>query len=1159
MRIHEALDRDPRGARLANNGQARIDADMGFTDDRAATVLHEELETFVCDGCFGDGLGRILDRYLTNLGSPRQDAAWVSGFFGSGKSHLLKMAAHLWRNTTFHDGSTARGLVAGRLPGDVEAALRELDTHARRTGRQPVAAAGTLLGGNDWVRRTVLEIILRSCGWPPQHAQADFCFWLRDEGRLDAVREEVEKSGRDWLRELNNLYVSPVLAQALVDSVPGFAADARSAGQVLLAQFPLTRTDITTEQFVDSARKALSDSDEIPHTVLVLDEVQQYIGDEGERSSAVTEIAEAIQTRFDGRVVLVGAGQSALSADTPHFAKLRDRFVIRVELTDADVEAVTRQILLRKRPSAVPAIEEMFEDHAGEVARQLRNTSIGARREDEDHRVDDYPLLPARRRFWEACFRAVDEGGGRSQLRSQLRILHDSLEGIASEELGAAIPAADLFTALAPDMVSAGVLLGELHTRIARLDDGTDDGRQRRDLCGLAFLIGKLPRESAVDLGVRADASTLADLLVRDIRGDASGFRRRVAEELEALVEQGVLLKVGEEHRLQTTEGAEWDRAYRQQVSALRQSEVEVARIRNQLFAEGVNKVIGSLRLTQGDSKVRRTVRLHAADEPPPADDAAVAVWLRDGWSCRQSAVEDAARRAGVENPTVFVHLPRKAADTLRDRILSEEAAQRILDLKGSPTSAEGQDARAGMESRREDAFRHLGQVVQETLRAAVVYQGGGTGIHGEDLRQKIEHAARASVVRLFPEFDKADHRAWHVALQHARDGSDTPLQIVGWDRATAEHPVARQVLAMLGTGARGTEVHRRLRVAPFGWPQDAVDAVLIALHRSGHIRAVRAGASVAAGALDQAGIKSAEFRTERVVLTAGERIDLRRLFQDLGVQAGIGQESQHAAGFLDEMRRLAEAAGGEAPLPPVPGTVFLDDLSSLAGTEQLAGILGERERIRESMADWKALAERHEQRLPAWRQAMALLRHARELPGFGAIDRELRAIEQQRSLLDETDRLAPLASRLAGELRAAVTEQRERLEAAVAAALSELDADDAWAVLEPAAREEIRRHCRLEPPPELRVATADHLLGSLDERSLLAWQADIDAVRERASQALAEAAKRLHGDDETAQAPTSVTIRRGTLADEAAVRAWLQEQEERLTAAVRKGPVVLR
>ena len=85
MKIYEILDRDPRTGRLANNGQARI---TDAIDEKARTELRAELETFVCDGQFGDALQRILDRYLANLGTPRQDAAWVSGFFGSGKSHI---------------------------------------------------------------------------------------------------------------------------------------------------------------------------------------------------------------------------------------------------------------------------------------------------------------------------------------------------------------------------------------------------------------------------------------------------------------------------------------------------------------------------------------------------------------------------------------------------------------------------------------------------------------------------------------------------------------------------------------------------------------------------------------------------------------------------------------------------------------------------------------------------------------------------------------------------------------------------------------------------------------------------------------------------------------------------------------------------------------
>ena len=99
-------------------------------------------------------------------------------------------------------------------------------------------------------------------------------------------------------------------------------------------------------------------------------------------------------------------------------------------------------------------------------------------------------------------------------------------------------------------------------------------------------------------------------------------------------------------------------------------------------------------------------------------------------------------------------------------------------------------------------------------------------------------------------------------------------------------------------------------------------------------------------------------------------------------------------------------------------------------------------------------------------------------------------------------------------------------------------------------------------------------LLRMLDVRSLAAWRSEIDAVDARVGQALQDAAdadrrERAAGQWRIASRTvrsgrprlrtTTVHMRRGTLPDEAAVREWLQEQEERLRDAVRHGPVIVR
>src|ERR1700683_4229399 len=141
--IRDILLRDPSKEGLVNNGQARITTDAG--DDNTKQELRGELSTFVCEGQYSEGIIKILSSFLTSRNQTHQKAAWVSGFFGSGKSHLLKMLCHLWTDTKFADGASARSLVQ-ELPDEVRDLLVELDRAGKRSGGL-LAAAGTLTSG----------------------------------------------------------------------------------------------------------------------------------------------------------------------------------------------------------------------------------------------------------------------------------------------------------------------------------------------------------------------------------------------------------------------------------------------------------------------------------------------------------------------------------------------------------------------------------------------------------------------------------------------------------------------------------------------------------------------------------------------------------------------------------------------------------------------------------------------------------------------------------------------------------------------------------------------------------------------------------------------------------------------------------------------------
>ena len=111
--------------------------------------------------------------------------------------------------------------------------------------------------------------------------------------------------------------------------------------------------DLTSDEFLGMFKRVLKRAGrngKMPCTILILDEVQQYIGDSETRSVLITDIAEAISKELDSQVILVGAGQSALTG-VKLLNKLMDRFTIRIQLSDTDVETVTRKVLLQKKPA----------------------------------------------------------------------------------------------------------------------------------------------------------------------------------------------------------------------------------------------------------------------------------------------------------------------------------------------------------------------------------------------------------------------------------------------------------------------------------------------------------------------------------------------------------------------------------------------------------------------------------------------------------------------------------------------------------------------------------------------------------------------------------------------------------------------------------------
>ncbi len=1147
MKNRDIFRKDPDHITLLNNGVAAM-SDVATADERR--TLRFELEHFVCEGQYRSGLVRILESYLGRQGQPEQPAAWISGFFGSGKSHLAKMLRFLWTDYTFpEDGASARGLA--HLPNDVVELLREISTLGRR-GHGLHAAAGTLgAGAGGSVRLALLGIVFKSVRLPESLPLARFCLWLEKNGIYEQVRAEVEAKERDFRSELGALYVSPLIARALLVADPGFAASELDARAALRAQFPKP-SDITTDEFVDALQDALVSGGGMPGTVIILDEVQQYIGDDTGRSYVVQEIVETCSKRFGDRLLFVGTGQTALSG-TPALQRLQGRFTVNVELSDHDVETVIRRVVLAKRPDRMNDVQSALEASAGEIDRHLRSTRIGRRGEDNSVLVDDYPLLPVRRRFWEHALRAVDRAGTAGLLRTQLRIVYDAIRRTADESVGTVVPADFLFEALSADLLRSGVLLREIHEAIVKLGaDGTGEGELKSRICSLVFLIRKLPREAGADIGVRATAETLADLLVKDLARDGAALRGRLPALLDELVEAGTLMKLEDEYSLQTREGSDWEAEFRNRRSRIADDVTSMAAKRASLLGAAVQDAIGSVRLLQGTCKEPRKLALHLCPDPPPDGGNDIPVWIRDGWGAGERSVLADARAAGPDSPVLHVFVPKSRADGLARLIAVRSAATDTLEYKGVPSSPEGIEARQGMETRRAEADNHLRTLVADIVNGAKVFQCGGNERLESTLPDKVREAADASLGRLFHRFGEADDARWPKVIERSRAGAEHPLEALNYDGKTEEHRVCFAVLSFIGAGKRGREVRNHFSGPPYGWPRDAIDAALISLFGTGHLRAALNGAALQPRRLDQAKVPSVDFRTESATIDTRQRLKLRKLFQSASVDCKPNEESAAVGRLLSRLRDLAQSAGGEPPLPEPPDTRHLSELGTVAGNEQLLSVLGRHDELAANFDEWTGAAKLAGERIPAFERLQLLARHAQGLEIAGEVEPQVEAIVAARRLLDPSDPVPGLASKLTDALRSALAQAQERYDEVYEREQRSLEDAESWRRVAAEDRDGILACFHLEKVSKGATGTEQEVLESLDRISLGGWRTRIAALPQMFTDARAEA------DRLVEPKIRHVKLGSATLRTPADIKAWVETTERELLEQVRHGPIII-
>jgi hypothetical protein len=576
---------------------------------------------------------------------------------------------------------------------------------------------------------------------------------------------------------------------------------------------------------------------------------------------------------------------------------------------------------------------------------------------------------------------------------------------------------------------------------------------------------------------------------------------------------------------------------------------------RAEALKKAVNAALHGITLIQGHSRVARKFRPEFGLELPRVDGENIPVWVQDEWATSERAMRDAAQHAGVDSPVVFVLIPKRDADEIREQMASLLAASDTLATRPAPATAEGFEAKRGMDFRKVNAESKVKTLVNGLLEKARVMQGGGSEVSEANFAAAVKVALDASLIRMFPNFEMADHANWAKVWERAREGAADALRSVGYDGNVEQNPICRDLLNYIGAaGKKGSEIRKRFMGQGYGWSQDAVDGALVVLLGAQMISAEHGNQVIDASSLDRTQINTAGFRREVVVISAVQKIQLRGLLTEMNIPFRNGEEGAAIPALLQGLFDLAAQAGGNEPLPERPSTFALDELRILGGNEQFVAVVEARAALKESFTAWVNARKLTGERLPRWQMLLRLQGHAASLTVAAETGAQIEAILRDRALLNQPDPVSPLISRLSDVLRVAAREAYLRYNERFEQEMRDLQANPAWERLDEAQRGQVLFESGLSARSSTpQVGTDEQLLHSLDSVSLGNWESQYTAIPARFETARLQIARLLEPQ------AVRVSLPHRTIKSEAELDAYITEVRAEIKRHLDDGkPVVL-
>ena len=960
--------------------------------DRASLVT--EMREYVVTDKIEEELKRIFDTFTHVSETLRRGGAardvmgmWVSGFFGSGKSHFAKVLGHLIQNTQFDDrgaersndafakhlSDTPRGRDIRLRLGELKANTETCAVFFEIKSRQPY-------GRPESVGEIILSEFYRFIGYSDNLYVAALEQSLERRGLLGRLETEFEKHFRiPWRSGPGRDDTSTVrsrLATVLPTVAPTDYPDQKAASQGLKDAFHLswlTAETIADElvAWVDAQKPTAGKS---VHLVFVIDEMGTFIGDSNDRISELNSLAEMIGNKGKGKVWLIVTSQQDLEkvVDRTNFqpalvGRLNARFDLKAHLISDEINRVVSERILKKRPAREDVLRILYEKYEGAIA-QLADLKATRHLGVLNERVfiDAYPLLPHQIRLAQDIFEALSGFRISGGVRSMIAVVMETLQEVADESVGVIVSFDQIFDAVENDLLSQEYLGASGVRAIYESDErvpGTPATPAR--VLKVLWLLQRVTWVPRIP-------ETIAKLLVRYFVTEVPALRESVEKTLAALQEAGYVSRdeaTGEWKFLNERERS-IEQAIQEMVRRGGPRSISLAAVRRtsqQMCKEDLltKRRLANFTVTYGATMVPFAygVRVDGeAVDTAPEFEAQFITPLAPGRSSEVEGIRRQNQVGGVKGRTVWC--VAEAPDTLEARLKRYEALAKVTGDRRfvDDASRDTQDALSEKRKERDELRGALGRDIERAfLHGTLLYGGQEIDLEGDsDLKGLISKALTAVIPNVYPRFAIAD-RPFDFAKQLKALMNPTTMNLAtvapdldlfdtqgSLQRDSALVGQALEVLRDIEdeggepTGAalldaKDAKGFNGFSRAPFGWPNELVRLVLAACFRAGAIFLERPSGAGPAPLYDYNGsddyfgkvntFKRVYLRVAETSLSVEQIKQASKALIGLGVN-GVPESGNAIAGSIRKLGATLKTELGEAKLRtqqglPIPDAVL--------------------------------------------------------------------------------------------------------------------------------------------------------------------------------------------------------------------------------------------